>query len=219
MSGPVSSAVTGAPVYWHKAEPSRFQRDLDEVTTFAPDLVFTAGPGVNADVAHHGVWVGRLPVWPFERPEPEGLGDLVPEGLLCAVWCSAAYPMLPPQIVPIDPEPELVERSQHTWHVSPNGSLCLMQTLGAWEPETSIVVLLIKACSWRIEHALLKAGVVEAMTLRGIVHDDSLDHLIAQAVQANTEAVKDQDIEDQDAAAQADPAAGPAVGENLEATT
>lgn len=166
------------PIYWHDAEPARLQRDLLEVSQQAPDLIFTAGPGVGTDGVHHGVWSGHLPLWPFDRPEPAGLRDLVDEGLTCEVYCSAAHPMLPPRIYPISPEPEVIERSQHTWHVAPDGSLCLMQTLGDWDPATSIAELLEKACSWRIEYALMKAGAIEAMTLSGIVSDDSLDHLI-----------------------------------------
>lgn len=177
------------PIYWHDAEPGRLRRDLFEVSQHAPDLVFTAGPGAAPNgVHHHGVWSGRLPLWPFERPEPPGLRDLVEEGLTCEVYCSAAHPMLPPRIYPISPVPEVIERSQHTWHVAPDGSLCLMQTLGDWDPTTSIAELLEKACGWRIEYALMKAGAIETMTLSGIVSDDSLDHLIATAKTAQHDA-------------------------------
>lgn len=169
------------PVYWHDAEPDRLQRDVAEVSRFAPDLVFTAWPGAGPDDIHHGVWSGRLPIWPFGRPEPPGLTDLVDEGLLCDVYCSAAHPMLPPRVFPIDPEPKVIERSQHTWHVAPDGSLCLMQTLGDWQPETSIVELIEKACGWRIEYALMKAGAIETMSLTGIVSNNSFDHLVATA--------------------------------------
>lgn len=170
------------PIWWHEAEPARLRRDLDEIAAFAPGLAFASGPGDEPGFEHHGLWIGRLPVWPFDRDEPDGLADLVPEGLACEVWCSAAHPMLPPRIFPMGPEPEIFERSQHTWHVAPDASLCLMQTLGAWEPETSLVDLLIKAAGWRVEYALMKAGVVEAMTECGIVNDSSLDHLVAAAI-------------------------------------
>lgn len=174
--------MNGEPVFWHEAEPGRHERDLEEISAFSPDLAFTAGPGEDlAGLPHHGVWVGRLPVWPFDRPAPAGLDGLVPQGLVCAVWYSAAHPVLPPRIQPLDPKPEIVERSQHTWHVAPDSTLCLMQSLGSWEPETSVVDLLEKACGWRIEYALMKAGVITEMTLCGIVNDDSLDSLITKA--------------------------------------
>lgn len=169
-----------APVYWHDAEPDRLRRDLAEVSRFAPGLAFRAGPGEGPGI-HHGVWSGHLPIWPFDRPEPPGLNGLVHEGLACEVYCSAAHPMLPPRVYPTAPLPQVIERSQHTWHVAPDGSLCLMQSLGDWEPETSIVELLQKACGWRIEYALMKAGAMESMSLSGIVSDDSLDHLIGAA--------------------------------------
>jgi hypothetical protein len=45
------------------------------------------------------------------------------------------------------------------------------------------VDLLLKAAGWRVEYSLMEAGVIEAMTLRGIVDDDQLDHLVAVAVE------------------------------------
>jgi hypothetical protein len=171
----------GPPIYWHDAEPGRLKRDLADVTKFAPDLAFTAGPGATPDGVHHGMWSGRLPIWPFDRPEPPGLTDLIDGGLTCEVYYAAAHPMVPPRVYPIAPEPEVIERSQHTWHVAPDGSLCLMQTLGDWDPATSVVELLEKACGWRIEYALMKAGAIETMTLSGIVSDASLDGLIGRA--------------------------------------
>lgn len=169
-----------APVLWHKAEAARLARDIEEITGFAPGLEFEPGPG-NGLVPHHGRWHGQLPVWPMERPEPAGLSALVPAGLTVEVWYSAAYPMLPAALYPVDPEPLLVERSQHDWHVAPDGSLCLLQTLASWDPRWSIVELLRRASGWRVEYALMKSGVVESMTLRSIVDDASRDHLVGEA--------------------------------------
>lgn len=168
-------------VFWTEAEPARLALDVAHVAAVAPDMAFER-PLDSVDSAHHGVWRGRLPVWPFERPEPDGLNDLVPEGLGCEMAYSAAHPMLPPQVRPIDPEPLLLERSQHRWHVAPAGTLCLMLSSGDWDPRDNVADLLIKAAAWRVEYALMKAGVVEAMTENGIVSDASLDHLVAEAV-------------------------------------
>jgi hypothetical protein len=110
----------------------------------------------------------------------ELIGDC---GLVLELEYSAAHPMLPPAIYPLDPLPEIVEQTQATWHVAPGGSLCLLQSAGGWRPEASITELLLKAAGWRIEYALMKVGAVERMSVAGIVSDNSLDGLIAEAVQ------------------------------------
>ena len=181
--GDTAGAPTIAPILWMQAEPTRLARDQAEVAAFAPLLGY-CGPELTADVSiSHGGWVGELPRWPFDRAEPEGLDDLIGEyGLRMAMLYSAAHPMVPPVIYPLDPEPLLVEQTQSAWHVAPGGSLCLLQSLGAWRPESSITELLAKAAGWRIEYALMKAGVVEQMSTNGIVSDSSFDHLVARAV-------------------------------------
>ena len=63
------------PVYWTDVEPQRLARDLADVSAFAPDLDFEAPPGVGPGV-RHGVWTGVLPIWPFDRPKPAGLGPV-----------------------------------------------------------------------------------------------------------------------------------------------
>jgi len=187
------------PVFWTASDPNRLARDLVEVAAFAPGLTFEGPPGSDPDYVHQGVWTGTLPIWPFDRPRPERLDDLVPAGLTCAVCYSAAHPMVPPHIVPLDPEPEILERSQHIWHIAPRGDLCLLQTVGDWDPSASIVELLLKASAWRIEYALMKAGVVDSMTTNGIVDDPSHDDLIAQAVEALTATRSITPLDDQQA--------------------
>lgn len=169
------------PIFWPDAEPEILKRDLADVSTLAPDLVYEAPEMVGGEVVHHGRWTGQLPVWPFARPLPEGLRELVPAGATITMSYSAAHPVLPPRITVFDPQPELEERTQHRWHVAPGGSLCLLQTEGDWTPETSPVELLQKAAGWRIEYALMKAGVVESMLTNGIVSDPARDHLIVEA--------------------------------------
>lgn len=170
------------PVLWQEAEASRLVRDRREVHDFAPDLTYVE-PEFASDgtVVHHGEWVGRLPVWPFEREEPVGLADFIPKGAKVVVTYSAAHPMMPPRVYVNDPLPEIAEWSQHIWHVAPGGSLCLLQTVNDWTPETSVTELLAKASGWRIEYGLMKAGLVDTMTTCGIVTDASRDHLFAQA--------------------------------------
>jgi hypothetical protein len=166
-----------ARVTWWQCEPRRLARDRAEVAEHFGDLKWL---GAGA-----GGWRGRLPRWPFARPAPVGLVDLIGEsGLLVGVEYGHAYPMVPPLIHPLDPEPDVMERTDHRWHVSGDGSLCLLQDDAAWTGRGSVVDLLLKAAGWRVEYALMKAGVIEAMTERGIVEDDQYDRLIAAAVDA-----------------------------------
>ena len=163
-----------ARVPWWKAEPARLRRDRAEVSASFPDLVFVEDGQAG--------WRGRLPLWPFERAEPSGLDRLAGgRGLDLELRYSAAYPVVYPWIFPVDPEPLPLELTQTRWHVLGNGALCLFQTQQDWDPASTVVELLRKAAGWRIEHALLKAGVLQDMTMAGIVRDASVDHLIATA--------------------------------------
>lgn len=168
------------------AEPERLIRDLREVTAFAPLLKYR-----HLAVFRHGGWTGELPRWPFGRPEPEGLDELIgPSGLQVQVEYSAAYPMVPPTIYPVEPASSFWEQTQTAWHVAPGGSLCLLQSEGAWRPEASITELLLKAAGWRIEYALMKAHVIDHMSISGIVSDATFDHLIPEIAGDATNATK-----------------------------
>lgn len=160
---------------WWECEPARLARDQEEVWADFPDLRWVPDGA--------GRWEGTLPRWPFARPEPDGLGELVGELGMPVVLCYGhAYPMVPPSIFPIDPQPDVAEWTVHRWHVMGDGSLCLLQDDVLWDPRQSVVDLLLKATGWRIEYALVKAGVVDAMSTNGIVTDSSRDDLIACAV-------------------------------------
>lgn len=170
----------GAPVRaisWMVAEPARLARDRREVESRFNNLVFEEQPD---DLAPHGSWRGHIPVWPFERSEPDGLQEVVPTPLEVVIAYPSAYPMLAPRFIPRQPAPSFDERSQHRWHVAPNGQLCLLQSEALWSPDSSIVDLIEKAAGWRIEYALVKAGVLESMSLHGIALDGSFDHLITE---------------------------------------
>ncbi|WP_062995204.1 hypothetical protein [Nocardia mikamii] len=184
---------TTTPILWVDAEPDRLQRDLTEVADFAPHLMYCP-PDPDSEIPHGG-WKGELPRWPFNRPAPESLDELIgTAGLPVSVAYRAAYPMVPPLIYPLDPVPTLEERTQTTWHVAPGGSLCLLRSVGAWLPEASITELLAKAAGWRIEYALMKAAVIDQMSVNGIVSDPSHDHLILHAAHRMT----DHDAESRD---------------------
>lgn len=180
-SRPDQDAASLMPVLWTDCEPARLLRDQREVRAFAPLLEFhTPSP----DGWPHGGWTGLLPRWPFTRPQPQALDELLgKDELEVAVYYSAAYPMVPPTIHARFPAPTLEEETQSAWHVAPGGALCLLQSDAGWHPEASLTDLLAKACGWRIEYALMKAAVIDKMSVHGIVSDASHDHLIEQAVQ------------------------------------
>jgi hypothetical protein len=167
------------PVLWVEDDPGRMERDRREVCAFAPLMELTE-PGVG--LAHpHGCWVGEIPRWPFDRPPPAGLDELLgPDRFQIEMEYPSAYPMTPPRIYPANLTPEPVEHSQGVWHVSPDGSLCLLQSTGGWLPEASATEMLQKAAGWRIEYALMKAGAIERMTTNGIVNDPIHDELITR---------------------------------------
>jgi hypothetical protein len=160
------------PTRWIDRDPERYRRDVREVSAAFPDLVWT-------DVGAGG-WDGVLPLWPFDRPAPTGLNELAGHaGLHVEVRYPQAYPMVPPSIRALNPEPDFREWTVHGWHVNGDGTLCLLLTMSLWDPQSSVVELLLKAAGWRIEYALMKVGAIDAMTSSGIVSDDSLDELIA----------------------------------------
>ena len=157
---------------WWACEPRRLHRDHEEITALFPGLVWNE--------AGAGSWEGRLPRWPFERPEPEHLTAWIgEEGLLLRLEYGQAYPMVAPRLVPVDPLPEPFEWTQHRWHVNGDASLCLLRD-DVWTGRESVVDLLLKAAGWRIEYALMKHQTIEHMTGSGIVTDDRLDHFLAQ---------------------------------------
>lgn len=161
----------GSAVTWWQCEPRRLARDRAEVGERFPGLQWVDQGA--------GGWIGRLPRWPFDRMEPVGLQALVgKEGLEVRLQYGHAYPMVAPLIYPQDPEPEITERTDHKWHVNGDGSLCLLQDDVTWNGRGSVVDLLLKAAGWRVEYALMKAGVIKAMTLHGIVDDAQSDHLV-----------------------------------------
>lgn len=163
---------------WWECEPRRLERDRHEIQAACPELVW--------DPLGAGGWRGFLPLWPFDRPEPPRLRDLIGnQGMLIRVLYGQAYPMVPPAIYPLDPRPELFEYTQTRFHVLGDGSLCLFQDNSVWTGRESVVELLQKAAGWRVEYAFVKSGVAEAMTINGIVSDDSRDCLVDQAVEAN----------------------------------
>jgi len=122
-------------------------------------------------------WQGVLPVWPFARPAPAQFRPDV-RGLSLQLAFLESYPMSMPRVIPLQPEPQFIERTQHRWHVNGDGSLCLVQEQRTWTGRESIRDLLLKAAGWRLEYDLVRVGVYPSMSESGIVTDDSRDEAI-----------------------------------------
>jgi hypothetical protein len=163
---------------WTEWDPHRLERDRRDVSEVAPDLAYVAPGGADFP---HGAWVGALPRWPFDRPEPDRLATLVPEPMQVALIYASAHPVTAPTVLPLNVEPDVIKTSDTAWHVLPSGALCLLQSASDWDPSASVGELLLKAAGWRIEYALMEAGRIDRMSERGIVTDGSLDVLITQA--------------------------------------
>lgn len=164
-------------IAWWKAEPARFEADKLEIGQRFPGLVWR--DRIDGAVRDAGGWRGRLPIWPFERPQPPGLSGLG-LGLLVELVYPQAYPMVPPHIYAIEPAPEPIHLTDHRWHVNGDASLCLLQQANQWSGRDAVSDLLLKAAGWRIEFALMQADLIEAMSENGIVSTDQLDVLIGQ---------------------------------------
>jgi hypothetical protein len=160
---------------WFDAEPARLAAEQAAMAAVAPELAWSdATPG--------GGWEGLAPVWPFPRPRPGGLdGFLAGRRLRLRVACSQAHPMAAPTLWPLDPEPEIAQRTVHDWHVNGDGSLCLLQTAAAWTGVELAAELVVKAAGWFLEFQLMTRGAIRAMTPGGIASNDELDHLLDSA--------------------------------------
>ncbi len=164
---------TVTPIPWWAAEPRRLALELEAMERAAPELQWHA---------EHGIWTGLLPLWPFDRPEPAVLDSFVNKRRFqLAVMPFQAHPAVAPAFLPLDPEPELHERTQAKWHVLGDGSLCLFQRAADWTGEGRCADLIPKAAGWHLEYLLMKRKLIESMTVNGIVVDDCHDHLFSEA--------------------------------------
>lgn len=164
---------------WVEAEAARVERERAEMQCWAPEMEWRTdlawpngrrGPG----------WEGLAPAWGGERPEPAGVSNLLDgRRLRLRVICPEAFPVVAPDLYPIDPEVPIMRRSQHTWHLNFDGSLCLMQGADDWQPDDTAADLVRKAAGWFVEYLLVDAGDLDAMTTRGIYISDEIDALLA----------------------------------------
>ena len=160
---------------WLEAEPRRALTEREEMARVAPDLEWVDDNGA-------GGWEGLVPIWPFDRPPPPELNEFLSgRRLRVRVKYPQSFPMVEPGIFPIDPQPEVLHRTQARWHVLGDGSLCLLQSASDWTGRGTAADLIVKAAGWFLEFLLMQTGEIDEMTTDGIAHDASLDHLFDAA--------------------------------------
>jgi hypothetical protein len=125
-------------------------------------------------------WEGLTPAWGAQRPEPAGVKELLAgRRLRLRVLYPEGFPMVPPDLYPLDPDVPIDRRTQNRWHVNGDGSLCTVQAAEDWQPENTAADLVRKASCWFVEYLLVDAGDLDSMTQRGIYSDESVDALLA----------------------------------------
>jgi hypothetical protein len=166
-------------ISWIEAEAARVQREQAEMQRRAPDMQWRTDLAW-ADGRIGAGWEGLAPAWGSDRPEPPGVSNLLNgRRLRVRVICPEAFPMVAPDLYPLDPEVPIDRRTQHKWHVNGDGSLCLMQAAGDWQPENTATDLIRKAAGWYIEYLLVDDGDLDRMTERGIYVSNEIDALLA----------------------------------------
>jgi hypothetical protein len=166
-------------VSWIDAEAARVRHEQAEMDKWAPDMQWRTDLAWPLGRVGAG-WEGHAPAWGGDRSEPAGVANLLTgRRLRLRVMCPEAFPMVAPDLYPLDPEVPIVRRTQHKWHVNGDGSLCLMQVADDWQPENTAADLVRKAAGWFIEYLLVEGGDLDRMTERGIYASDELDALLA----------------------------------------
>jgi hypothetical protein len=164
---------------WVEAEPARAAAEKAAMAVTAPHVEWLEGG--------RG-WEGMAPAWPFERSAPEQLDDfLAGRRFRLRVEYLEGFPMAPPRVVPLEPEPDPAVRTQHDWHVNPDGTVCLLQSASDWTGTETAADLVVKSAGWFLEYLLVEAGLIERMTESGIAHDSIHDHLFTAANAAAVE--------------------------------
>jgi hypothetical protein len=159
-------------ISWWQDDPDRLTAELEAMERAAPDLRWD-------DTINSGGWIGSVPLWPFERQQPDGLGALVGgQPLEVRITCGPAYPMVMPNVTPLNVDIPPLALGWVDWHVLPSGDLCLLQDAATWDPRGSIGDLVPKISGWYIEFHLMQAGKLEQMTPAGIANEPTLDSLI-----------------------------------------
>ncbi len=165
-------------ISWLQAEPERVELERAAMAA-CPDMGWTQ-PLTWPNGRTGAGWEGLAPAWGGGRAEPPGVERLLHgRRLRLRVLYPEGFPMVPPDLYPLDPEVPAERRTQHRWHVNGDGSLCLMRSAEDWQPSDTAADLVLKACGWFIEYLLVDGGDLERMTESGIYASDELDALLA----------------------------------------
>lgn len=157
-------------IRWWQDDPGRLAAECAAMKEAAPDLRWSE-EGL-------GGWSGEVPLWPFGRNPPRGLTDLVKDQRLhVKVTCWPAHPMLAPLVRPRVDLP-IVALGQNTWHLLPNGALCLFRGTSWWDPARLAADLVPKISGWYIEYHLMIRHCIDQMPDPGVDIDDRLDRTI-----------------------------------------
>jgi hypothetical protein len=168
-----AAALAARARNWWTEEPALLCKEQEAMAAVAPDLTWAEDRA--------GSWAGLAPTWPFDRAAPSGLDAfLAGRRLRVQVSYGHAFPMTPPAVWPVDPEPSLEQRTQHAWHVNGDGSLCLLEDADAWTGREPTAELIVKAAGWFIEYLLMSAGLITRMTSTGLSADLSMDAVITR---------------------------------------
>jgi hypothetical protein len=154
------------------------QREHQAMALLAPDMAWH-DELVGLDAKAGKGWEGLAPAWGAERPKPPGVdGLLAGRRLRLTVVYREAFPTVPPVLFPTDPDPPPGRRTQHYWHINPNGSLCLLRNADDWQQTDTAAALVCKASGWFIEYLLVEAGQMDGMTVRGIYTSTGIDPIL-----------------------------------------
>ena len=104
--------------------PNRLAWELSEMKQMAPELRWSTD---------QRAWRGLVPTWPFDRKQPEQLDEfLAGDRLEAVIKPSAAHPVVPPKILPLEPQPTLEQCTYTTWHTLGDGSICVVREDYNW---------------------------------------------------------------------------------------
>jgi hypothetical protein len=165
-------------ISWLDAEPVRHTVECDAMAA-CPDMRWRdeiCWPNGRTGAG----WEGLAPAWGGERPQPPGIDQLLDgRRLRLRVIYPEGFPMVPPDLYPVEPSVPMERRTLHRWHLNGDGSLCLMQSAEDWRPTNTAVDLVLKASGWFIEYLLVENSDLEHMTDRGVGSSDEIDALLA----------------------------------------
>lgn len=166
-------------ISWVRAEAARVKAEREAMADHCPDMQWHDALEWPRGRIGSG-WEGLAPTWGGQRPQPAGVDELLDgRRLRLRVLYPEGFPMVPPDLYPLDPDVPIGHRTQNRWHVNGDGSLCTVQGAEDWQPEHTAADLVRKASCWYIEYLLVDGDDLDAMTERGIYSDESVDALLA----------------------------------------